>query len=357
MQFFKLDSDYKPGDTVPNFDTLVWVERYQDAGDFQLVVDKEVNVLSNFPLGTLVSHTDTTEVMIVENHEVKRGVSKDLKITLSGRSFETFGENRITSGSYFSVVNPATGVKNTDTAIVDSAQNVAALLLKQQLEPGTASSDNAIPGLSVSTNIRSLDSTMQHVVKRGDLYQRVLEYLRISGAGIKTIRPLPGETGLDLVVHDGVDLTDLVVFYSQYEDLEDDNYFWSIKDYKNYVQVAGHIYARLYRNRDVPTNLTGLNRRVMYVEADDLEGDYTPPAANDIISARGQVELDNHKPTALLQAKISNTAKPKFKIDYDVGDIVTVFGEFATSVPRRVTEHIMTYDKTGMRGYPTLSAL
>jgi hypothetical protein len=56
-----------------------------------------------------------------------------------------------------------------------------------------------------------------------------------------------------------------------------------------------------------------------------------------------------------MDAKISITAKPKFKIDYDVGDLVSVFGEFGTKQIFRVSEHILTVDKDGQKGYPTLS--
>ena len=56
-----------------------------------------------------------------------------------------------------------------------------------------------------------------------------------------------------------------------------------------------------------------------------------------------------------MQAKISQTAKPKFKINYDVGDLVTCFGDFGTVQKMRVTEHVLTVDKDGIQGYPTLN--
>lgn len=92
----------------------------------------------------------------------------------------------------------------------------------------------------------------------------------------------------------------------------------------------------------------------MYVDANDIEGTIAN-TGSDVIYARGQSEMDDHKKIALLQAKISTTARPKFKVHYDVGDLVRVFGEFATAQTMRVTEHILTVDKKGMRGYPSLS--
>lgn len=348
MILFKLDSSYNPSDTIQNFDTLAWTERYQVPGDFQIVVNDEISVLEKLPLGSLISHTDTTEVMIVENHNIVRDKEKNLKIKITGRSFETFAENR---------TNVPVG--NITIASIESPQAAsyfATALLKLGLLNGFSSAADTIPNLLVYSDIRALDSAMESSTKIGDIYSLVLEYLRLCDGGIKTVRPNGAQTTMDLIVHDGKDLTLSIIFYAQYEDLEDAEYFWSIKTYKNYAAMKLYDLARIYRTRALLADVTGLERRLLYVDAGDLVNS-TPPASDDYVAARAQIALNEHKKIALLQAKISNTAKPKFKINYDVGDLVTVFGEFATSQAMRVTEHILTVDKDGMRGYPSLSAI
>lgn len=357
MKLFKLTSTQQPGDTIQNFETLAWVERYKEAGDFQLVVKNEVSILTALPLGVLISHTDTKEVMIVENHEINRDAEKNLLITVSGRSFETFAENRITGAYDLSIVNPAGGATYIQFLSSRTSAAAASTLLKAGLEPGTALAADAITNLLVQTDIRVFDTAMEHVVKRGDVYSRVLEFLDLAGAGLKTIRPNGAQTTMNLVISDGLDLRTSLIFYAQYEDLDDAKYFWSIKGYKNYTMIAAHIHARTYRHRDVLVDVTGLDRRVLYTAADDLEGTYSPPTATDVVASRAQSALDENKKVSLIQAQISKTAKPKFKIDYDVGDLVTVFGEFGTAQSMRVTEHILTVDKDGMRGFPSLTIL
>lgn len=358
MELFKLittPTSYLPGDTIPKFETLVWSERYRAPGDFKLEVENEFAVLKKLPLGTLISHTDTKEVMIVENHEITRNPKdRSLKVNVSGRSFETFAENRITDGSKLALE----AAVNIETLGPLSSSTIARNLLRIGLQPGTATADDAIPNLLVNEVMRSFDTAMLQVIKRGDIYGRVLEFLQICDAGIKINRPFGAQTTLDIIVHDGIDRTNSVIFYAQNEDLDDANYFWSIKSEKNYAQVTGKLYGRLYPDRNLlGVNQTGLNRKVAYVEANDLEETSYPPTATDVLSARGQLELDYMQRTSLLQAKISQTAKPKFKFDYDVGDIVTVFGEFDIDQVARVTEHILTVDKDGIRGYPSLNIL
>lgn len=248
----------------------------------------------------------------------------------------------------------------TETFASAPAENVVRDLLRYALESPYATADDAVSNVSIKLVIRDPDAPMEHVIKRGDVYRQALELMGIANAGIRVVRPNGTQNTLDLVVHDGIDRTfgaAAVIFYAQNEDLVEPEYLWSIKDYKNYAQVATHTDARLYRHRDLTANRQGLDRRVLYVEADDLEGDYTPGTPTDVLAGRAQGELDGHKKIVLLSAQVSDTAKPKFKIHYDVGDLVQAFGEFAAAQNMRVTEHILTVDKDGIRGYPSLSAV
>jgi hypothetical protein len=171
------------------------------------------------------------------------------------------------------------------------------------------------------------------------------------------VRPNGAQTTLDIVVHDGVDRTGTVIFYAMYEDLDDAKYFWSNKGDMNYIAIATDSTFRLYRDRAMGADVTGLLKKEYYVEASDLKGAYSPPTATDVVASRAQMELDEYKGCQMVEATISETARPKFKIHYDVGDLVMVFGEFSVAQPFRVTEHILTIDDDGERGYPSLMAL
>ena len=359
MRFFKLiDTTWLPGETIQNFKSLVWTERYRDSGDFTLTVENELGILSKLPLGTLVSHTDTLEVMVVENYEIDRDKERNLTITFTGRSFETFAENRVTAGSETSLYDAATGqTANVETLAAAASSAQAVTLMKGRMEPGTASAANAVPNLFIRALMRVTDTPMTQVIKRGDLYSRVMELLGMCDGGLQSLRPSGARSTLDIVVHDGIDKTATVTFYAMYEDLDDAKYFWSSKGVVNYAAIATKITARTYRTRKLAADVSGLQRKVKYVEASDLEGTYSPASPTDVVAARAQAELDEYTGCAMVEATISETARPKFKINYDVGDLVNVFGEFSVSQVMRVTEHILTVDDDGMRGYPSLMAL
>jgi hypothetical protein len=72
--------------------------------------------------------------------------------------------------------------------------------------------------------------------------------------------------------------------------------------------------------------------------------------AIDAVSASSQ--------TSYLEAvEIAKTSSYKFREHYDVGDLVTVNGNYDVESVMRVTEHVEFQDENGQTGYPTLSAV
>jgi len=355
MELFKLQSDFHPGPTVTLNETaeLAWVERYQEAGEFQLVVKDDITIRTALPTGTLISHTDTSEVMIVEDHHVQRDKNKTLTVTITGRSFETFTENRVTDASKQPLMDSTDNALGETYGPATSAAVVEHILL-YALQTEIADFQEDIPNVYIAQDMRTTDALLTYAIKRGEVYSAILELMKLNDVGIKNVRPAYAANGLRIYVHDGADLSGIVVFYAQYEDLDDAQYYESLKEYKTHAWVAGKYWARPIKSRRIAGTPTGLDKRIMYVEDQNLDGDYSVPATGDVLDTRGQQELDQHPYINLMSATISSTAIPKFKIDYDVGDLVTVFGEFDVAQRMRVVEHALTLDQDGLRGFPSL---
>ncbi|MET0787162.1 MAG: hypothetical protein ABWY25_10690, partial [Paenisporosarcina sp.] len=99
------------GILINGLKSKMWIERYRDAGEFTLTAGADFNVKSQLPIGSFISHTNTSEIMVVENHEIKDNRDRESEIVITGRSFETILESRIVrfNRSYpFSSVNPLT---------------------------------------------------------------------------------------------------------------------------------------------------------------------------------------------------------------------------------------------------------
>jgi hypothetical protein len=360
MELFKLSSTFYPSSSLRNFDTLIWTERYAEAGEFKLEFrnanSKELEAL--LPLGSLISHTGTKEVMIVENYEMSHEKDKSMLITVSGRSFETFLENRVTYNSLFPIYLSTTSGstdKRDGVYVGITVGDYVMSILEYAFQTGT----NKEVSNTLRVNELRLDTSPEDYPSgRGDVYSEALKALALLDAGLKNVRPNGSQTTLDLVLSDGLDKRNTVIFSAQNEDLENAKYFKTIKSYKNYIWLAlpRQVNAEI-RSSKLSVDKTGLERRSMYSEDSEALDGARSVGVGTAVYKLAQRLLAESLQLSMVQATISKTAKPKFKVDYDVGDIVTVQGEFETSQVMRVTEHILTVDNNGINGYPTLGAL
>lgn len=375
MEIVRLNkATWLPEAILRSFSELSWLERYQTNGEFKLVVENDISVLTTFPLESMISHTDTKEVMIVEDHEVRRE-NGTLKVTITGRSFETFLENRwyqqMTSPGFPLElrVSDESGIPGTgdlyppdfyDAASVASLGGFIEYLIYRSIVYGFVTAYDIIPNVSASTDI----STSQNLGSEGlsvpndTIYNLAMKFLKLADHGIQTVRPIAGE-GLVLKIHDGTDLSATLRFTAVNQDFLEAVYFKSVNKYKNVAMLIGRRWVTEWDLITQTPIRSGLNRREVRVEVDiDWDSmDFTGAASKAAMLSYGAVELTNTKKLDLIQCKISPLADPKFKTDYNIGDFVTVVGEFGTIQKMRVTEHILTSDKSGTKGYPTLTAV
>ncbi len=83
MEVFKFRNPTNPtrldqGELVNGLKTIMWIERYRDISDFEFTANAETMIHTLLPIGTMISHTESTEVMVVENHEIKEEIGSNV---------------------------------------------------------------------------------------------------------------------------------------------------------------------------------------------------------------------------------------------------------------------------------------
>lgn len=104
MELYILDDNYKRVEVIDRFESLVWTERFQAYGDFELSIYSTRNVRSLFTYGTKVTINKSNRVMIVDELENKSDVDGRQILTIKGNSLEKILKDRIISHS----ANPST---------------------------------------------------------------------------------------------------------------------------------------------------------------------------------------------------------------------------------------------------------
>lgn len=351
------------GEIINGLTSKTWIERYDVAGEFTLVADANAGMKEKLPAGTFVSHVDTPEIMIVENHEVTEDPDQPSEMVITGRGFETFFENRIVGSNRTFPVND--GVSEYQLA-ADYIWNQAVTLLKKHLFASELLDDgDALSYLEIMSDVAGTGESVARSVKMGPLHQRFLELLGVGDLGVKVVRPglwspAVADENTVVVVHIGTDRTDQIVFSQDTGEIDNSQYLWSNKRSKNAALVTG----RWVQTTVVPGD-TGINRRWMLVDASDLDQNLsavpTGTTLTNIVTAmqrRGMEALAAQSNIVLTRAEVSkNTNKSAYRKDFFVGDLITVNGSYHETSTMRVSEYVEIEDKNGAQGYPTLTAI
>lgn len=304
MEFQKLNSVFQPTEVLDDnrYESLIWTERYSQAGDFELISSDISRCMQLLPLESYVSLKESTVPMVVESHKIVKRKNSAPKIEIRGRSFESVLERR---GSVISLPSGAAravwtndAVKQSDAAyhairgvIGDVARSVGGVSLGAQ-SPSVSSLD-AIPEInlvvpadlamagapiwnstttySAGTQVRvefsatdikiykavqtnsaqnppsntaywTLLGTVAKVeIKAGNLYATVMELLQANRHGLKAVRPPNGssKTTVDIEIYNGADLTEVTVFDAKFDQFDDATYLLGYQGSTNLAYVYG----------------------------------------------------------------------------------------------------------------------
>ncbi len=366
MDIFRLtnpgESFYQArGEILNDIREKLWVERYRDAGEFKLVAPVSSGLRESLPIGSFVSHMQTEEVMIVEDHQIDEEEDTDPDVVVTGRGFETFLDNRIVGINDWSATDPSLGY----TLAANSTWEQAVKLLEDHvLLTGQLDADNEIPNVEILHTVPDVETGPSRVIERGPLHIRLLELLAVDDLGVKLCRPGllsplgPASYSLAMVVHRGFDKRNRAVYSHNDGEIRKATYFWSNRGEKNCAYVTGR-WIQLFED----TPLAKYERRMMYIDASDIDSPYqTNPTGStralltQAMRDRAQQVLAAQNAVALANVEITEREDTTvYRVDYNVGDLVGVAGNYDESAVMRVMEFAEIEDENGESGYPTLS--
>lgn len=390
-------STYRPTTLIEGYNSLIWTQRYQEYGDFELKTYYVEKTMNDLPLGSFVTLSDSEDFMMVETYGTEEDSEGRVLLTVSGRSFTSFMENRIALDNYEfynavedSPTEPGKTIENgTHAWFINSgstywndADAAAHIISKHMIEgmfmntPSNLSINaERIPNLSIQQQDTSgRVQNYARYIKRDNLYEGVIELLKNGGQGIRTVRPTSSETNIQYVIYKGVNRTvdqttnGRVLLEQAQGHLTDVKTVQSIQNHKNTFRVFG-TKRRFYSNEpwvtsdtppyeDVITDptRTGLNLRHQLIDATEITSLYFAQA-DPALNSRLELEKVLGRPVNTLSGKVSPNIPYTFGVSYALGDLVSLLGVTGIRQNMRVTEYIRTQDERGETNYPGLSVL
>lgn len=364
MELVTLNANHQPAKLVENYDSLIWTERFNTVGDFEIQTGDIDRFMTVLPEGTVVSLRESNVPMIVETHLIEREKNKPTKLIIKGRAFESILDRRIA----VSAVAAGLGDWNVVAKI---PSDVAYYIINKICVDGILSASDIFPAAQVefvtpADYLTGTGPNRSFSVPRGQLLSAVLTFLQAEARedltttpdtpavvqhGIRAVRPDASGTAVAIEIYTGTDRYSTVYFDGTRDLLDDGKYLFSKVGSATSAVVLGQSTAvTLEAGTSTPS---GMDRRVILVD-----GSGSGVSDQATLVEHGKISLAEAHATAIFDGSINQDLSPYvYGVDYNLGDIVRLVGDYGLEERARVTEYIRAEDATGVKSYPTLSTV
>ena len=348
MDIYARDTDFVLVDVIDTYESVIWTDRYNKPGDFEIYTTINETILTHNLVGNYLQMKESEHTMIVEDVTIESNIENGTHVKIVGRSLESILDRRIVWDQ---------------TNISGSLQNgIKTLITDAIINPSIAGRQisNFIFEESDDTAITSL--TMDNQFTGDNLLTVIQNVCEANEIGFKIV--LNDNNQFVFSLYKGVDRSyrqdpnPYVVFKPSFENIVNSNYSEKHSEEKNVTLVAGEGESQERITRVVGTE-TGLNRKELYTDARDIQKEegMTDAEYNAKLDERGTEKLKENKTVKTFDGECETTKMFVYQRDFFMGDCVQVANEYGMESPTRVIEYIWSSSESGTVSYPTFEAL
>lgn len=361
MDVFVLNDQFLRENIIERYESLIWTDRYNQLGDFELVTVADHRAREWLYPGCRLAIFGSDRVMVAETADDYLDDEGRKLWKVTGRSLEKILEDR--------VVRPNIGASIglwPKWEISGLPQSLARLFYQEICIDGNLDLAD-ITGIGMSTppvgdRIPEPEEAVWLELPPVTLLKATEDLTQPYDLGYRIVRD-PDTGVLTYQIYTGYDRTSTqtdrspVIFSPDLENLQNVTQFTTIANAKNVAYVFGNLgWPQIVYPPGVdPANAVGLDRRVLVVTVDDMSEDLTNAEANAYLQQRGQEELARHRQVSGLDGEISNLGHYQYHEHYGLGDLVEMRDSNGNFNKMLVTEHIWSSDEQGDKSYPTLT--
>jgi hypothetical protein len=359
MDLYLLDNLLRRETVVDRYKSLIWTERYQTAGDFQLVVQSTVENRQRYKAGRLLALNESYRVMKIETIQDKIDEEGAALLEISGPSLEIILDDRVA----FNVKDDLT--TNPKWIITDKPGDVARKVFQDICVTGILDPHDIIPFIASvpllpADNIPEPGDDVTVEIEPDSVYNVVKGICEPYDLGFRLLRNFDNSQ-LVFDIYSGVDRTSSqivypsVIFSPDLENLRNTTELKSIAGVKNMAYVYSNLGFEVVVATDVDPNLAGFERQVLVVKMDNIDAGTPAATVTALMQQKGREELAKVRSFQGFDGEVTQTTQYKYGTDYQLGDLVELHGKDGIASNMRVTEQIFVNDDQGERSYPTLT--
>lgn len=350
MDLFVLNRDLDVISIVDSYKSLIWIDRYQEYGDFELYLAADPSILNSLKMDNYLWIQTSKHSMIIEGIQIESSAEDGDHVIITGRSLESILDRRV-----------VWGLKNINGNLQEGIQTI---LNENVISPSKPERkiDNFIFETSDDPAITELTIDAQYT---GDNIYELLNRICVErGIGFQVT--LNDNKQFVFKLYAGIDRSydqfdnPYVIFSPDFDNIIDSNYSENKSGLKNVTLVGGEGEGTERRYTAVG-NTSGLDRREIFTDARDVSSDddegnkITDDEYIALLRQRGKETLSENKHTASFEGQAETTIMFKYGEDFFQGDIVQVADAYGHETKARVLEVITSEDEEGFSVYPTFT--
>ena len=344
MDVWIYGTDFKLLGIIDTASSIIWANRFRQCGDFEIYMPASGAALDLLQEDRYVARPGHKMACIIEKVVLETNEEDGDYITVTGRCLRSILDRRIIwdqtvlTGTVESAlrrlvtdafISPAIEARKYDKLILAPAHGYADTLETQY------TGDNlleAVEELCAAYNY-GFSVTLQDGYMVVDFYK-----------------------GVDRTA--GQSKNPRVIFSEKYDTLTGSTYTRDKTTYKSVVLIAGEGEGTERKRTTVErsTDLSGLQRREMFVDARDIssnDGEITEQEYLAQLSARGGAQLAEAPIVESMAGSIEHMQTYAYGTDYELGDIVTTENKYGLQADTQVLEVVEAWDESGYTITPT----
>lgn len=357
MEYYTLDDQCRRDQLIEGYSSIIWTEREQDVGDFQIVIPSTPSTRALFTTDLWIWRKGSTYVMIIDT--ITDAIDPNdgsRNLTITGKSLENILNDRVA----YSAIIDTTSTPNW--TLTDTPGNIIRTIFQLICVAGILSPNDTIPFYTPGTllppgGIEEETEIITVVITPDTLFNIFQQLCQTYFLGFRFVRN--GDLGeIYFEVYTGSDRTSAqsilpaVIFDPDMDNLGGVSWLTSSAAVKTVAYVFAANGAEVVYGPYSNPDDSGTDRRVLVVNSSNSD-----PAGDDLtdeLHTEGLIALSSQRLVYSFDGEIPQNTGYVYGVDYNLGDIIEErqaagFGNFMY-----VTEQIFTSDDTGDHSYPTL---
>ena len=354
MEILVLNTNFESVYIIDSFKSMIWTDRYNEYGDFEiyLTLTNNSDILKYLKEDYYLWLKESDHCMIIEDLAIDSDTEDGDHLIVTGRSLESILERRIIWGQ---------------KVLTGNLQDAIETLLNESIISPSITErkiDNFIFELSADPRVTELIIDAQFT--GNNLYDVIKKLCQSNNLGFKIV--LNDNNQFVFSLYAGADRSynqntnPWVVFYPDFGNIINSNFFTSKANLKNVTLVAGEGEGASRKTTTVGSG-SGLNRRELFTDARDISSnvDGETSLTNEQyiakLKARGNEKLSEHTVKTAFEGEVEATRLFKYGEDFFIGDIVQIVNEYGHEERTYISELIISQNEDGISIYPTFQII